>query len=1096
MMMMTVYDDDAIIVNIIPVCLSLQPKEKGVVLYKQVYEYLNLEECEYFGLYYYDNADHMFWLDQHKPINKQIHDANKVLLRFSVKFYAPDPAMLQEEYTRYMFALQVKRDLLSARLKCSESTAALLASYIVQGEIGDFDSLTCRAGYLSEFQFFPDQNQDTEARIADFHKQHRGLSPSDCDYNLLDVARRLEMYGIILYPARDKDNVELDLAAANMGILVFQSGSKINTLSWAKIRKLSFKRKRFLIKLHPEIFGHYKDVVEFQMSSRNACKSFWKVAISTHAFFRQSQSQSPPKHRPRVFSRGSSYRFSGRTQKQIIESTQEHSRQQPVFNRTQSLKVPNRNNTPRTSQSSSRPYGAYSTPDTRVLEAVPPVQEYQCPETPESEEQNPVPFENGMHESYEELSRDVNGPVIKVHSAENPDEDIPLKDLDHEPDMMKDESSSTSSVVGQDLEWQEEVISGNPPMVNDLNIRYMEPVDYNAENRDGDIILPPGAVEFKPQPRPPTPIEVDGIESPSPPPPPPEEVLSVEAVEVNEGQDEFPAPPVETLPSPPPELLRDSPEPDRVNESPQPPPIVHTNGYHDKASPEPVQMIDTSVVKVQNGEVSRHGKGSTSDEDRDGHDNVFEDQASPQFRSDTEASPPASPTLLLTLKSEQTLSKSSTEAGYNVAKELLNTERTYVKDLEVITIRYVPHLKQHDEVMLNLESATKKHKQFDNVYKEFETQKVCYLPLNAFLLKPSQRLLHYKFLLERILKFCPRNNPDYQDLQDSLQELGKAVRDTGESMKKLENFQKLIELQRDLIGVDNLVQQGRDFVREGCLQKLSRKGPQPRMFFLIEDTGPDLHGLYPFTITYGNKHMVVAVQSEEEKYKWMEVSNHDNLVTITTCDLIPQTFFLFCICVDLQATCSQCMYNRAHHMFKSPNRRTQYFCEECYILVDEDDNKNIQNGEEQHGGRCKILPLPTPVTISRSGSSDDGSDDDVTSTSPVSSLDRRHAHSNTMSTRRVCWHRHTSISMMEHALSVRADNIDKAMVFKLQYKSHVYFFRAENEYSYYSLRYSGNQKLVRSILEITMDGSYRQRNAEFNEIAYIQSNGELGALID
>lgn len=30
----------------------------------------------------------------------------------------------------------------------------------------------------------------------------RGLSPSDCDYNLLDVARRLEMYGIILYPAR------------------------------------------------------------------------------------------------------------------------------------------------------------------------------------------------------------------------------------------------------------------------------------------------------------------------------------------------------------------------------------------------------------------------------------------------------------------------------------------------------------------------------------------------------------------------------------------------------------------------------------------------------------------------------------------------------------------------------------------------------------------------------------------------------------------------------------------------------------------------------------------------------------------------------
>lgn len=49
--------------------------------------------------------------------------------------------------------------------------------------------------------------------------------------------------------------------------------------------------------------------------------------------------------------------------------------------------------------------------------------------------------------------------------------------------------------------------------------------------------------------------------------------------------------------------------------------------------------------------------GSASDDDRDGRDNVFEDQASPKFRSDTEASPPASPTYLVTLQSERTLSK-------------------------------------------------------------------------------------------------------------------------------------------------------------------------------------------------------------------------------------------------------------------------------------------------------------------------------------------------------------------------------------------------------------------------------------------------------
>lgn len=55
-----------------------------------------------------------------------------------------------------------------------------------------------------------------------------------------------------MHPAKDHENVPLNLAVAHMGIIVFQNYTKINTFSWAKIRKISFKRKRFLIKLHPE----------------------------------------------------------------------------------------------------------------------------------------------------------------------------------------------------------------------------------------------------------------------------------------------------------------------------------------------------------------------------------------------------------------------------------------------------------------------------------------------------------------------------------------------------------------------------------------------------------------------------------------------------------------------------------------------------------------------------------------------------------------------------------------------------------------------------------------------------------------------------
>jgi len=38
----------------------------------------------------------------------------------------------------------------------------------------------------------------------------------------LEIARRLEMYGIRLHPAKDREGTKINLAVANTGILVFQ----------------------------------------------------------------------------------------------------------------------------------------------------------------------------------------------------------------------------------------------------------------------------------------------------------------------------------------------------------------------------------------------------------------------------------------------------------------------------------------------------------------------------------------------------------------------------------------------------------------------------------------------------------------------------------------------------------------------------------------------------------------------------------------------------------------------------------------------------------------------------------------------------------
>ena len=82
---------------------------------------------------------------------------------------------------------------------------------------------------------------------------------------------------------QDHENVQLHLSTAHMGVLVFQNYTKINTFSWAKIRKLSFKRKKFLIKLHPE--GYVSIFLymwwSFNCSTISTIFFHWKMRIIT-----------------------------------------------------------------------------------------------------------------------------------------------------------------------------------------------------------------------------------------------------------------------------------------------------------------------------------------------------------------------------------------------------------------------------------------------------------------------------------------------------------------------------------------------------------------------------------------------------------------------------------------------------------------------------------------------------------------------------------------------------------------------------------------------------------------------------------------------
>lgn len=68
--------------------------------------------------------------------------------------------------------------------------------------------------------------------------------------------------------------------------------------------------------------------------------------------------------------------------------------------------------------------------------------------------------------------------------------------------------------------------------------------------------------------------------------------------------------------------------------------------------------------------------------------------------------------------------------------------------LEKVIKQYRFYIEKYEEILCELEQACKRNKKFDCLLREFENLKICYLPFIMFLLKPLQRVISYKILVE------------------------------------------------------------------------------------------------------------------------------------------------------------------------------------------------------------------------------------------------------------------------------------------------------------------------------------------------------------
>uniref|UniRef100_A0A8C1VCF5 protein-tyrosine-phosphatase n=1 Tax=Cyprinus carpio TaxID=7962 RepID=A0A8C1VCF5_CYPCA len=222
--------------------------DQGQILLDAVFKHLELTERDYFGLHLADDSsDSPRWLDPNKPIRKQLKRGSPHHLNFRVKFFVSDPSKLQEEYTR------------------------------------EAENLP---GYLSEFCFIPNQPQGFEKEVTKHHQQHSGLTPAQSEFNYLNTARTLELYGVELHYARDQSNTEIFIGVMSVGIAIYKNRVRINFFPCFKIFSLHFCLQH---ETRDTLLG-------FNMVNYRACKNLWKACVEHHTFFRLDRPVPPQKN--------------------------------------------------------------------------------------------------------------------------------------------------------------------------------------------------------------------------------------------------------------------------------------------------------------------------------------------------------------------------------------------------------------------------------------------------------------------------------------------------------------------------------------------------------------------------------------------------------------------------------------------------------------------------------------------------------------------------------------------------------------------------------------------------------------------------------
>lgn len=328
----------------------IKKKSIGSEIFFEVTRILELEiEQDYFGLRMNngkeaDLHEPIQWLDLTRTLSSQ---SKKRLLEldFCVQYYPIHPERLFDEYTRYLFFLQIREDLFLERLRCTHEAKVMLLAYTAQSVLGNYDSNVHKHGYIADLPLLPRMSEDQLNSVFLRHVELVDMTAGEAENAFLLLASQQGMYGLDIHLAentRAGSNMLVGVGAQGLALFTLETVSfaPFDTIRWQTIRSTKFRGKNFYV--YPVSFDSSRPEkpIEFRCRSRRYSKLLWKSVVRHHAFFRVKKSASLARSTS-VFNRVANRRtpivragFFGMTHDETMTTAERSMRSPKSFNRS------------------------------------------------------------------------------------------------------------------------------------------------------------------------------------------------------------------------------------------------------------------------------------------------------------------------------------------------------------------------------------------------------------------------------------------------------------------------------------------------------------------------------------------------------------------------------------------------------------------------------------------------------------------------------------------------------------------------------------------------------------------------------------------